>query len=480
MTSIHPVVLCGGNGTRLWPLSRKALPKQFAPLIGQKSLLHLTLERLKLLNPEITCVAAEEHRFMVQESMETAGVQGRQLLEPMGRNTAPAMALAALLSEPDALLLFAPADHHIPDAEQFATTVLAGVPAALAGQIVTFGVVPTFPSAAYGYIRQGEVLDGIAGGDAAHRVSAFIEKPSVVKAQEFLLEGGHLWNGGIFLVQASTLIAALEQHAPDILDACRKATASPQVDGHFVRIDRTAFENCRSQSIDYAVLEASASVAVVSFQGVWSDVGSWNSVAALHPADADGNRINGRGFSVGAIDTFIHAPTRPVVALGTRDLLIIDTPDALLVAHRDCAEQVKDVVSLLTNRKQSQATEHRRVGRPWGAYDTIDEGDRFAVKRLTVKPGAKLSLRMHHHRSEHWVVVQGTAKVTRGDEVMLVKENESIYIPLGALYRLENPGKTMLEVIEVQTGSYLGQDDIVRFAEAPHLSPAVEQQKKMA
>jgi mannose-1-phosphate guanylyltransferase/mannose-6-phosphate isomerase len=480
MTVIHPVVLCGGNGTRLWPLSRKALPKQFAPLIGQKSLLHLTLERLKLLNAEITCVAAEEHRFMVQEAMETAGVQGRQLLEPMGRNTAPAMALAALMSEPDALLLFAPADHHIPDASQFAATVRAGIPAALTGQIVTFGVVPTFPSAAYGYIRQGEVLDGIAGGDAAHRVSAFIEKPSVVKAQEFLLEGGHLWNGGIFLVQASTLIAALAQHAPDILEACRNATANPQVDGHFVRIDKTAFENCRSQSIDYAVLEASSSVAVVSFEGVWSDVGSWNSVAALHPADGDSNRINGRGLSVGATNTFIHAPTRPVVALGTQDLLIIDTPDALLVAHRDCAEQVKDVVSLLTNRKQSQATEHRRVGRPWGAYDTIDEGDRFAVKRLTVKPGFKLSLRMHHHRSEHWVVVQGTAKVTRGDEVMLVKENESIYIPLGALYRLENPGKTMLEVIEVQTGSYLGQDDIIRFAEAPRLSPAVDLQKKIA
>ena len=480
MISIHPVVLCGGNGTRLWPLSRKALPKQFAPLIGKKSLLHLTLERLKLLNPEITCVASEAHRFLVQESMETAGVHGRQLLEPVGRNTAPAMALAALLSAPEALLLFAPSDHHIPDAEHFAATILAGVPAARAGRIVTFGVVPTFPSAAYGYIRQGEALDDAAGGNAARRVAAFIEKPPAVKAQEFLLEGGHLWNGGIFLVQASTLIAALAQHAPDILESCRKATASPQIDGHFVRIERSAFENCRSQSIDYAVLEASTSVAVVSFEGVWSDVGSWNSVAALHPSDVDGNRINGLGFPIGAAGTFIHAPTRPVVALGTRDLLIVDTPDALLVAHRDCAEQVKDVVSLLTNRKQSQATEHRRVARPWGAYDSIDQGDRFAVKRLTVKPGAKLSLRMHHHRSEHWVVVQGTAMVTRGEDVMLVKENESVYIPLGALYQLENPGKTMLEVIEVQTGSYLGQDDVVRFAEPPRLPSPADLQKKFA
>lgn len=474
MNTIAPVVLCGGNGTRLWPLSRKALPKQFAPLLGAKSLLQLTLERLKHLNSEITCVASEEHRFLVHESVAAAGVKGWQLLEPVARNTAAAMALAALLKEPDELLLFAPADHHIPDAEQFASTVLKGIPAALAGQIVTFGVVPTFPSTAYGYIQQGTTLDDVVDNNAvACHVSAFIEKPLAFRAQELLLAGGHLWNAGIFLVRASILIEALEQHAPDILSACRLASARPQADGDFVRIDRAAFERCRSQSIDYAVLESCGNVAVVPFQGAWSDVGSWNSVAALHPSDARGNQINGQGFSVGASNTFIHAPTRPVVALGTSNLLIIDTPDALLVAHRDCAEQVKDVVSLLITKSQSQATEHRRVPRPWGAYDSIDQGERFAVKRLTVKPGGRLSMRMHHHRSEHWVVVQGTAKVTRDDQATLVRENESIYIPLGSAYRLENPGKTMLEVIEIQTGSYLGEDDIVRFDEAtPHQAVA--------
>ncbi|MDB5730313.1 MAG: cpsB [Variovorax sp.] len=479
MISISPVVLCGGNGTRLWPLSRKALPKQFAPLMGQKTLLQLTLERLKTLNSEITCVASEEHRFLVRENLEAAGVRGRQLLEPVARNTAAAMALAALSRKPDELLLYAPADHHIPDAQQFAATVMAGVPAAQAGHIVTFGVVPTFPSTAYGYIQQGDAFEKWPE-DTTRRVAAFIEKPVAAKAQEFLLTGRHLWNAGIFLVRASVLLQALAQHAPDILEACRLASASPEIDGDFVRIDRAAFERCRSQSIDYAVLEAHADVAVVPFRGVWSDVGSWNSVAELHSADTDGNRINGQGFPIGALNTFVHAPSRPVVALGTRDLLIIDTADALLVAHRDCAEQVKDVVSLLTARSQRQATLHRRVPRPWGAYDSIDQGERFAVKRLTVKPGARLTLRMHHHRSEHWVVVQGTAKVTRGDQAVLVKENESIYIPLGVVYRLENPGKTALEVVEVRTGGYLGEDDIVRFAEITHRQGDDGSQKKLA
>ncbi|MEP6720840.1 MAG: mannose-1-phosphate guanylyltransferase/mannose-6-phosphate isomerase [Variovorax sp.] len=462
MNTVHPVVLCGGSGTRLWPLSRKTLPKQFAPLIGSKSLLQLTLERLRLLNPSVTCVAAEEHRFLVQEAVDAAGTRGRQLLEPVARNTAAAMAAAALLAEPEHLLLFAPADHHIPDAEQFAAAVAKGIAAALAGHIVTFGVRPAFPSTAYGYIQRGEFLDDGNNTDA-RRVAAFVEKPDAARAQQLLLQGDHFWNAGIFLVQAKVLLAALAEHAPDILEACRRATASAQVDGDFVRIDSAAFEACRSQSIDYAVLEKYAHVAVVPFEGAWSDVGSWNAVAALHEPDAEGNRISGNGFLLGATNTFIHAPTRPVVALGTENLLIVDTPDALLVASSDCAEQVKEVVSLLTTRGSSQASRHRRVPRPWGAYDSIDAGERFAVKRLTVKPGASLALRMHHHRAEHWVVVQGTAMVTRDKTSVLVKENESVYIPLGAVYRLENPGKTVLEIIEVQTGSYLGEDDIVRF-----------------
>lgn len=463
MTQIKPVILCGGAGTRLWPLSRKALPKQFAPLLDGKSLLQLTLERLRVLNPEVMCVAAEEHRFLVQEAIDAASVHGTQLLEPVARNTAAAMAIAALLCEPEQLMLFAPADHHIPDAAGFAETVRSGIEAALAGNIVTFGVAPTFPSTGYGYIRQGAALGSDGDMAIARRVDAFIEKPLAADAIQLVLAGGNFWNAGIVLVQASVLVDALQAHAPDILEACKLATAELEPDGSFLRMNRSAFESCRSQSIDYAVLEQCDHVAVVPFLGVWSDVGSWNAVAELYPEDADGNRIHGQGFSVDSRNTFIHAPNRPVVALGTDDLIIVDTPDAVLVAHASSAEHVKHVVNLLVSTGQVQATEHRRVARPWGAYDSVDNGERFEVKRLSVKPGARLSLRMHHHRAEHWVVVKGTARVTRDNETTLLRENESIYIPLGSVYRLENPGKIPLEVIEIQSGSYLGKDDIVRF-----------------
>ncbi|MBU2410608.1 MAG: mannose-1-phosphate guanylyltransferase/mannose-6-phosphate isomerase, partial [Gammaproteobacteria bacterium] len=411
MTSIQPIVLCGGSGTRLWPLSRKTLPKQFVPLIGSKSLLQLTLERLKPLNDEVTCVASEEHRFLVQEAIDAAGVCGKQLLEPTARNTAAAMSAVALLADPEQLLLFAPADHHIPDAERFVATVRQGVPAALAGYLVTFGVEPSFPSTAYGYIRQGDALDLASQVDEGRAVAAFIEKPTAARAEQLLLNGGHLWNAGILLVQAKVLIAAVQQHAPDILEVCRQATASIETDGDFLRMDAATFGRCRSQSIDYAVLEKCDRVAVFPFQGRWSDVGSWNAVAELHASDDAGNRISGQGFAMASQNTFVYAPTRPVVALGTKDLLVVDTPDAVLVVHRDFAEQVKDAVALLTTKGHSQAVRHRRIPRPWGAYDSIDAGGRFAVKRLTVKPGASLALRMHHHRAEHWVVVEGTARV---------------------------------------------------------------------
>jgi mannose-1-phosphate guanylyltransferase/mannose-6-phosphate isomerase len=456
---IHPVVLCGGSGTRLWPLSRKALPKQFAPLIDGKSLLQLTLERLRVLNDKITCVASDDHRFLVQEALDAAKVSGHQILEPMGRNTAAAMAVSALLAEPDDLLLFAPADHHIPDAEAFAKTVRAGVPAALSGQIVTFGIVPTFPSTAYGYIEAGAALEGSDGNS----VKRFVEKPTADVAQSLLLKGGYFWNAGIFLVRAGTLIDALREQAPDILAACQKATDSTVPDGNFVRLNREAFAACRSESIDYAVLEKHKNIAVVKFEGAWSDVGSWNAVANLYPADDAGNRLNGKASALNARNTFVHAPLRPVVALGTEDLIIVDTQDAVLVASVAYAEQVKDVVAMLNREGRTEAIEHRRVARPWGAYDGVDSGERFQVKRLTVKPGAKLSLQMHHHRAEHWVVVKGTALVTRDDETVMVRENESVYIPLGTVHRLENPGKVMLEVIEVQSGAYLGEDDIVRY-----------------
>ncbi|KAF1048072.1 mannose-1-phosphate guanylyltransferase/mannose-6-phosphate isomerase [Xylophilus sp.] len=459
LPTIHPVVLCGGSGTRLWPLSRKALPKQFAPLIAGRSLLQLTLERLRGLHGDITCVCSEDHRFLVRETLGLAGATGRQLLEPVPRNTTAAMAVAALKADGGDLLLFAPADHHIPDAGLFARTVRSGVDAALAGHIVTFGVTPTFASTAYGYIEAGApAADGVSCA-----VARFIEKPAADLAAALVAHGGYCWNAGIFLVRAATLLEALEAHAPDILRACEQAVAAGSTDDSFHRLEAESFQACRSDSIDYAVLEKHQDIAMVRYEGAWSDVGSWNAVATLHAEDNAGNRLSGKASILGARGTFIHAPHRPVVALGTEDLIIVDTPDAVLVAGAGCAEQVADVVRMLAREGCAEATEHRRVVRPWGAYDIIDIGERFQVKRLTVKPGGKLSLQMHHHRAEHWVVVQGTARATCDGQVSLVRENESIYLPSGAVHRLENPGKTTLEVIEVQTGGYLGEDDIVRF-----------------
>jgi mannose-1-phosphate guanylyltransferase/mannose-6-phosphate isomerase len=457
--TITPVIMCGGSGTRLWPLSRKALPKQFVPLIQGKSLLQLTLERAALLSPQQLIVAAEDHRFLVQASATAAGVQSTILLEPVARNTAAAMAVAALNCPSDTLLLFLPADHHIPDAVAFATSIRAGASAAQAGFIITFGVQPSFPSTAYGYIQQGAAL---AGQGAAHTVQRFFEKPNATRAQELLLAGGHFWNAGIFLIQSSILLAALQAHAADILAACQQAVAAQTADGDFRRLGKDAFVACRSDSIDYAVMEKAANVAVLPFAAAWSDVGSWNAVADLTTPDAGGNRIHGQGFIVQATNTFIHAPHRPVVALGTTNLLIIDTVDAVLVADAAHAEQVKTVVAQLEAAGVPQAQHHRHVARPWGTYDSVDHGERFQVKRIVVKPGATLSLQMHHHRAEHWVVVSGTAEVTNGDKVTLLSENQSTYIPLGQVHRLRNPGKVPLEIIEVQSGSYLGEDDIVR------------------
>ncbi len=467
--NITPVILCGGSGTRLWPLSRQSFPKQFVPLIGQQNLLQLTLERLSWCKQPVICVASEEHRFLVQDALRSEKTPGQVLLEPTARNTAAAMALAALLSranaDHDALLLFCPADHHIPDIGAFEATVRRGVPAADAGAIVTFGVTPSFPSSAYGYIRYGEQRK-----DGSHAVARFIEKPAPADAEQLLLQGDVLWNAGIFLARGSTLLAALAQHAPDILKVCEEAMRAPaseqvgETDASvgFVRPDGAVFRACRSQSIDYAVMEPHDNVAVVPFNGQWSDVGSWNAVAELSPADDAGNRIAGPGHAIKASNTFIHSSGRTVVALGTSDLLIIETPDAVLVAQKDHAEQVKDVVSYLTQKNRPEALLHRRVARPWGWYDSVDAGERFQVKRIGVKPGASLSLQKHHHRAEHWIVVKGTAEVTRGQERFLLSENQSTYIPIGEVHRLHNPGKMELEMIEVQSGSYLGEDDIVR------------------
>lgn len=459
---IIPVILCGGSGTRLWPLSRKAYPKQFVPLIGGKSLLQLTLERVARVSSgaaatQVVCVAAEEHRFLVADALKASGLQGRIILEPAGRNTAPAMALAALAAQPDDLLLFCPADHHIPDAAAFAAMVEQGRAAAESGAIVTFGVVPSFPSSAFGYIEQGALR-----ADGSHAVARFIEKPDAAAAQALILQGSVLWNAGIFLCRAAVLIDALQQYAPDILAHCREAMAGAAQDAAFVRPDSAAFQACRAESIDYAVMEHHTNVAVVPFTGAWSDVGSWNAIADLTPPDPAGNRISGQGIALQARETYIHAPHRAVVALGTQDLLIIDTPDALLVVARSHTEQVKSVVAELERLNAPQAAQHRKVARPWGWYDSVDVGERFQVKRIAVKPGASLSLQKHHHRAEHWTVVRGTAEVTRGAETFLLTENQSTYIPIGEVHRLHNPGITELEMIEVQSGSYLGEDDIVR------------------
>ncbi|MEA3393341.1 MAG: mannose-1-phosphate guanylyltransferase/mannose-6-phosphate isomerase [Pseudomonadota bacterium] len=462
---IYPVVLCGGSGTRLWPLSRKAFPKQFIPLLGEKSLLQLTLERVAPLaqgEPDaITCVAAEEHRFLVADVATQVGLSVRQILEPQAKNTAAAMALAALSAPADALLLFCPADHHIPDAQAFCAMVQGAARAAQAGRLVTFGVQPSFPSTAYGYIQKGSAV-----GDG-FEVARFVEKPAHDKALEFLARGQYLWNAGIFLMRAQDLLDALQEYASDILEVCRQAMRQPQRDGLFLRPDAQVFTTCRSQSIDYAVMERARNVSVYPFAGVWSDVGSWNAVAQLAEPDAQGNRAGGEvqlAHHLHAHNTYIHAGgQRPVVTLGTKNLLVIDTPDALLVADAAHAEAVKEAVARLEALDASQAVQHRRVARPWGWYDSIDLGPRHQVKRITVKPGASLSLQMHHHRAEHWVVVSGTAEVINGDKVIVLSENQSTYIPIGQTHRLANPGRVPLEIIEVQSGSYLGEDDIVRF-----------------
>ncbi len=454
---VTPVILCGGSGTRLWPLSRKSLPKQFVPLLGGKSLLQATLEHVKPLADRALIVGSEEHRFLIQDALNHAGMSGDILLEPQGRNTAAAMAIAALAANDNELLLFCPADHHIPDTHLFAQMVARGVGAANNGALVTFGINPTYPSTAYGYIKAA------VSADAAHAVERFIEKPSGEVAEQLLLQGSHYWNAGIFLAQKNHLLEAVLRHAPDIHASAVQSMKTASRDGAFIRPNADHFSQCRSESIDYAVMEHHDQVRMVPFSGLWSDVGSWRSVAELYDSDDQGNRIDGHGYAVAAKDTFIHAAHRPVVAVGTKNVLIVETPDALLVADANSSEQVKAAVGLLESKGVAQAVVHREVARPWGSYDSVDQGDRFQVKRITVKPGAKLSLQMHHHRAEHWIVVKGIARVTCGDKTFDLQENQSTFIPLGEKHRLENPGSEPLEIIEVQSGSYLGEDDIVRF-----------------
>ena len=468
---LQPVILSGGSGTRLWPLSREQYPKQLLPLIGDDSLLQATVQRLAGL-PDVAeplVVCNEEHRFVVAEQVRQLGRKGSVMLEPTGRNTAPALTLAALwaLRSGDPVLVVMPADHVILDVRAFLDAVRRAAALAEAGMAVTFGITPDSPETGYGYIQRGAILGGAA---SAYLLSRFVEKPDRPTAQSYLDSGDYLWNSGIFVMKASTWRSAIGICRPDILSACEAALAETSTDGDFVRVGKAAFAACPADSIDYAVMERITvgiaglpAAAVIPLTAGWSDVGAWDSLWKVVPKDADGNAFRGDVMLHDATDTLAFAESRLVACVGVHDLVVVETPDAVLVAHKDHTQDVKKIAERLKRETRGEAHCHRKVHRPWGWYDGVDAGERFQVKRIVVKPGATLSLQMHHHRAEHWIVVRGTARVTRGDETLLVSENESTFIPLGVKHRLENPGKVPLEMIEVQSGSYLGEDDIVRF-----------------
>lgn len=465
MTKVLPVILSGGSGTRLWPQSREAYAKQFLALVDEHTMLQGTVMRLAglagLQAPLIVC--NEAHRFMVAEQLRLVGVDPAAIvLEPVGRNTAPAVTLAALQAQvqgDDPLLLVLPADHVIEDAAAFRCAVQEACHVAEAGMLVTFGIVPTSPETGYGYIKAGALIEGEGN---VSRVDRFVEKPDRVTAEAYVAGGDYFWNSGMFLFRASRFLAEIETYAPDLLAACRAAFAGARRDVDFIRLDLSAFQSCPSDSIDYAVMERTRNAAVLPLAAGWSDVGSWSALWDVGERDASGNVIKGDVISIDSCNSYVHAE-RLVALVGVKDLVVIDAQDAVLVASKTQVQDVKRVVEQLKANGRSEWKYHRKVYRPWGAYDSIDSADRFQVKRITVKPGAALSLQMHHHRAEHWIVVKGTAEITRGDETFLLTENQSTYIPLGVTHRLVNPGKLTLELIEVQSGSYLGEDDIVRF-----------------
>jgi mannose-1-phosphate guanylyltransferase/mannose-6-phosphate isomerase len=460
MHSIVPVIMAGGSGTRLWPLSREAYPKQFLPLAGDDTMVQATWRRVEAiadLGPIV--VANEEHRFLVAEQLRQIGAPTPAiLLEPVGRNTAPAIAAAALQAMAggaDPLLLVLPSDHVVRDEAAFQRAVREALPAADAGALVTFGIVPDAPETGFGYIQA-------EAGDGLRKVSRFVEKPDSATARSYLDAGGYYWNSGMFLFRASRYLEELARFRPDIVEAVRAAHAAARHDGDFVRLDKEAFTACPSDSIDYAVFEKTDHAMVLPVDIGWNDVGSWSALWDVAERDADGNAHHGDVIAVDSRNSYAYAQ-RLVALVGVDDIVVVETDDAVLVARKDRVQDVKLVVARLKEEQRSQAVLHREVHRPWGSYDSVDNGGRHQVKRIKVKPGAALSLQMHHHRAEHWIVVSGTAKVTRGDETLLLSENESTYIPLGVKHRLENPGKVPLELIEVQSGSYLGEDDIVRF-----------------
>lgn len=459
-----PVILSGGSGTRLWPLSRKNLPKQFLALSGDATLFQQTVARTRTLAsigaPIVVC--SEEHRFLVAEQLRAMGLEGASiLLEPMPRNTGPAIALAAwqaLANDADAMLLVLPADHLIGNTTSFADAVGKALPLAGQGWLVTFGIRPEAPETGFGYIRRAEAL-----GHGGFRVERFVEKPDAAKAKAYVGAGDYEWNSGMFLFKASRYLDELQQHAPKMHVSTKAAFDKAKADLDFVRIDKDAFGASPEDSIDYAVMEKTMRAAVVPVSCAWSDIGSWDALWSASERDREGNRLEGDVIAIDSRNCFVRGTERRLVAaLGLEDIVIVDTPDAVLVAPRARVQDVKRLVDRIKSDGRQEHLFHRKVYRPWGSYDSIDMGERFQVKRITVKPGAALSLQKHHHRAEHWVIVSGTAEVTRNDEVFLVAENESTFLPLGAVHRLRNPGKVPLELIEVQSGSYLGEDDIVR------------------
>ena len=474
MTALVPVILCGGTGTRLWPLSRATYPKQYWALAGEgdDTLLQQTHQRLAgiagLQPPLLIC--NEDHRFIVAEQMRQIGVEpGAILLEPMGRNTAPAVAVAALQATArgdDPLLLVLAADHVIRDAARFRTAVETGMAAAEAGQLVTFGIVPTAAETGYGYIEAAESLsEGSQAGGQLQPVpiARFVEKPDRATAEQFLASGRFTWNSGMFLFKASAILAELERLAPEVVSACRAALEHDSADLDFLRLEREAFAGCPNVAIDVAVMERTDRGAVLPLEAGWSDVGSWSALWETAEQDSAGNVLRGRVISEASSNCYLRSEHRLVVGLGVENLVVVETDDVVLVAHRDRAQDVKTIVGLLEREGAPESKAHRRIYRPWGSYDGITEGERWQVKKIVVNPGASLSLQMHHHRAEHWVVVKGTALVEKDGVENLVGENQSTYIPLGCKHRLSNPGRIPVEMIEVQSGAYLGEDDIRRF-----------------
>jgi mannose-1-phosphate guanylyltransferase len=456
---IKAVVMAGGSGTRLWPLSRAAHPKQFLALHGEDTMLQATFKRLDSLDIQSSVtICNEEHRFFVAEQLREIDKLGSIILEPVGRNTAPAIALAALSSPEgeDPLLLVLAADHVIQNEAAFTKMVINAIPLAEAGKLVTFGIVAHEPNTGYGYIKKGE------SQGPGFTVDAFVEKPSIEVAKEYLESGDYFWNSGMFLFKASRYLEELKKHRPDIYEACQLSMEGTSKDNDFLRINQAAFSACPGDSIDYAVMEKTDDAVVVPMDAGWSDIGSWSSLWDISEKDANGNATYGDVMLHESHNSYIRTDGKLVAVIGVDDLVIVSTKDVLVVAHKDSVQDVKAVAQQLKAESRTEWEHHREVYRPWGKYDSIDNGERYQAKRITVKPGAKLSVQMHHHRAEHWVVVSGTAKVTNGEKTFMLSENESTYIPLGVIHALENPGKVPLEIIEIQSGSYLGEDDIVR------------------